>query len=376
MLGLAHRGFNMPDYGCHLANHLKPAGYTTVLSGVEHTAPKITMVGYDDILSFQEIEYPEARKPKEPARAAAEFLSSAPEEPFFLSVGLMETHRPFHKADPENYPAEDPRYCRAPRPLPDTPETRTDMADFKAAVRLMDGKFATVLDALENSGLADRTYLFCFCDHGIQFPLNICNLTDHGLGVFLLARGPRHFVGGRSVEPMVSLMDLFPTVCELADIPIPERVQGESLLPLVEGKVGQLHEVLFGEINYHAAYEATRSVRTSRYKYIRRYDHRETPVLPNVDDTPSKEFMLSVGWTQRPREQEMLFDLLFDPDEIENLVDRVSHQGIREELSMRLGGWMKQTGDPLLDGPVPAPVGSFLNDPDDRSPADPTRRVS
>jgi arylsulfatase A-like enzyme len=224
--------------------------------------------------------------------------------------------------------------------------------------------------------LADRTYLFCFCDHGIQFPLNICNLTDHGIGVFLLARGPQYFVGGRSEEAMVSLMDLFPTVCDLADIPIPDWVQGESLLPLVDGKVTQLHEVLYGEINYHAAYEAARSVRTPRYKYIRRHDHRESPVLPNVDDTPSKEFMLSVGWTQRLREQEMLYDLLFDPEETDNLADRVSHRGIREELSTHLDGWMKQTDDPLCSEPVPAPVGSFLNDPDDRSPEDPTFRVS
>jgi len=376
MLGLAHRGFALTDYGEHLARFLKPAGYTTVLSGVEHTAPNLPMVGYDKILSFHQIELPDARNPKDPAQAASGFLRSGPQEPFFLSVGLFETHRPFPKADPKNHPAEDPRYCRPPRPLPDVPQTRADMADFKAAARLMDEKFGLVLDALEDSGLADSTYVFCFCDHGIQFPLNICNLTDHGIAVFFLARGPRYFHGGRDVDAMVSLIDLVPTVCDLAGIPIPERVQGRSLLPLIDGESENLHDTLFAEVNYHAAYEPTRCVRTRRYKYIRRYDRRDHLVLPNVDDTPSKDFMLAAGWAERPREQEMLYDLSFDPDEINNLIDNENYRSIREELSMRLDRWMEETGDPLLDGPVSAPVGSYLNDPDDLSPEDPTYRVS
>jgi N-sulfoglucosamine sulfohydrolase len=376
MFGLAHRGFALPDYGIHLANFLKPAGYTTVLSGVEHTAPNLAMVGYDKILSFHEIEFQDAQDPKDPARAAADYLRSVPGEPFFLSVGLNETHRPFPKADPAKHPSEDPRYCRSPQPLPDVPETRADMADFKSAARRMDEKFGWVLDALGGSGLASRTYVFCFCDHGIQFPLNICNLTDHGIGVFLIARGPEKFSGGKTVDAMVSLIDLFPTVCDLAGIPIPERVQGRSLLPLIDGQTAELHEALFAEINFHAAYEATRCVRTPRYKYIRRYDNREQLVLPNVDDTPSKEFMLAAGWAGCPREQEMLYDLLFDPQELNNLVDAPTHRSIRGDFAKRLDAWMERTGDPLLDGPIPAPAGSYLNDPDGRSPEDPTHRVS
>jgi arylsulfatase A-like enzyme len=375
MFGLAHRGFSLPDYGPHLANVLKAAGYLTVLSGVEHTAPNLTVVGYDEILSFHEIEFQDAQKPKDPAQGAAEFLRSAPKQPFFLSLGLNETHRPFVKANPKLYPEEDPRFCQPPRPLPDSPETRADTADFKAAVRLMDGKFGLVLDALEQSGFAGSTYVFCFCDHGIQFPLNICNLTDHGIGVYFLARGPEFFSRGRTVDAMVSLIDLFPTVCDLADVSIPDRVEGGSLLPLVSGKVVHLHDVLFAEMNYHAAYEPARCVRTDRYKYIRRFDERDHVVLPNVDDTPSKEFLLTHGWAEMAREQEMLYDLLFDPEERNNLIDRPDSQAIRKDLAERLESWMAETGDPLAGGPVKAPSGSYLNDPDGTSPEDPTHRV-
>jgi arylsulfatase A-like enzyme len=375
MLGLAHRGFALPDYSIHLASFMKNGGYTTLVSGVEHTAPDLSAVGYDRILTFQEIEYGGGHKPEDPARAAANFIHSTPGEPFFLSVGLTETHRPFPKADPENYPAEDHRYCRPPQPLPDVPEIRSDTADFAAAVRRMDEKFGWVLDALENCGLAERTYVFCFCDHGIQFPLNICNLTDHGIGVFLLARGPKLFTGGSVVDAMVSLIDLFPTVCDLAGIRVPGRIQGRSLVPLMSGEVELLHDALFAEINYHAAYEATRCLRTERYKYIRRYDIRERLVLPNVDDTPSKEFLLAAGWSDWPREQEMLYDLLFDPNETNNLVDSPDCKSTRQELAEQLGIWMKQTNDPLLGGPVPAPAGSYLNDPDGSSPEDATFRV-
>ncbi len=375
MLGLAHRGFKLPNYSIHLAHVLKAAGYITALSGVEHTAPDLSDVGYDRILSFQKLESASPQNPGDPAQTAAKYLSSSPDQPFFLSVGLRETHRPFPKADPEHHPEEDPRFCQPPQPLPDAPETRADMADFKASVRVMDRKYGLILDALERSGLRENTYVFCFCDHGLQFPLNMCNLTDHGIGVYLIAHGPEHFTGGKSIDAMVSLMDLFPTVCALADVPIPARIQGGSLLTLVDGKADKLHDALFAEVNYHAAYEPMRCVRTERYKYIRRFDERDRLVLPNVDDTPSKDFLLAKGWAESPREQEMLYDLMFDPIESNNLVSKTSYRATYRAMSKLLDAWMKETEDPLLRGPAKAPSGSHLNDPDESSPNDPAHRV-
>lgn len=376
MLGLAHRGFAMDDYSQHIVPNLKAHGYFTATAGVEHTAPDLDTVGYDQILSGLDTNYPDLPNRRDPAQAAAEFIQSAPDQPFFLNLGLNETHRPFPKAEPDRYPAEDARYATPPSPFPDTPETRADVADFKAAARVMDDGYGLVLDALDQTGLAENTYVFCFADHGLQFPRNMCNLTDHGLAVYLIVRGPQHFQGGQVIDQMVSLIDLVPTVYNLVGLEQPAFVQGKSLLNLVEDRTAQHWDAVFGEVTYHAAYEPMRAIRTERYKYIRRYDQRDKLVLPNVDDTPSKAFLLAHDWVGQPRQQEMLFDLIFDPGEAHNLIDQPALAKIQADLSARLDRWMAETNDPLLPtGQVAAPKGSQINNPDGASPQDETIRV-
>ena len=374
LLGLAHRGFAMNDYGPHLANQLKAHGFTTILCGVEHTAPEVAAIGYDHILSGHDTNYPNQDQSREPAAAVVEYLEQVGDRPFFINLGLNETHRPFPRADPVHHPAEDPRYSRAPRPLPDTPETRADFADFKAAARTMDQAYGAVLEALEQTSLADNTLVFCFTDHGLQFPRNMCNLTDHGIAVYLVARGPGGFEGGRVEDALVSLVDLAPTVYEAIGADALDFVEGVSLGPLVRGEVDQLHDEVFAEVNYHAAYEPTRCVRTERYKYICRYDGRDRIVLPNTDDTPSKDFLLAHGLTDQPRDQEMLYDLVYDPDEAHNLAGDSRLAEVLADMRGRLDSWMQSTDDPLLPhGRVAAPSGARVNDPDGLSPREEPR---
>ena len=90
-------------------------------------------------------------------------------------------------------------------------------------------------------------------------------------------------------------------------------------MPLVRGEVKQINEAVFAEVNYHAAYEPKRAVRTSRWKYTKRFGDRRTPVLPNCDDGPSKSLWLEFGWRDHVLPEEALFDLIFDPAEQNNL---------------------------------------------------------
>jgi N-sulfoglucosamine sulfohydrolase len=105
-------------------------------------------------------------------------------------------------------------------------------------------------------------------------------------------------------------------------------------------------------------------VRTQRWKYIRRYDDRRRPVLSNCDDGPSKDTWLRDGWRDRYVPPEELYDLVFDPNESHNLVGNPAFDGVLDEMRGRLDRWMRDTDDPLLHGPVPAPPGAELNDPD------------
>jgi N-sulfoglucosamine sulfohydrolase len=363
MLGLAHRGFALADYGQHIVHTLRTAGYRSALAGVQHVADDPKRIGYDDILANK------GWLARDIAAAAAEFLESEPHQPFFLSVGFFETHRQFREAGPE----EPAQFCQPPLPLPDAPETRQDMARFKASARALDEAVGIVLEALERTGLADRTLVICTTDHGLAFPMMKCNLTDHGIGVMLILRGPGGFAGGRVCNGMVSHIDLFPTLCDLLDIDQPDWLQGRSILPMMHGEVEEVNDEVFAEVSYHAAYEPQRAVRTGRWKYIRRFEQRDSPVLPNADDGPSKTLLLTHGWREHAPAQEQLYDLVFDPVESNNLAADPSYAEVLTEMRGRLDRWMGATDDPLLSGTVAAPPGARVNDPDGLSPSEATR---
>jgi N-sulfoglucosamine sulfohydrolase len=363
MLGLAHRGFSLNDYQQHIVNWLRPHGYRSILVGVQHIAKDPKVIGYDEILPTKNNHAAEV------APAAVRFLKEHPKEPFFLTVGFQETHREF--AQPAT--SDDDRFTLPPVPILDTPETRKDMAGFHATARIMDEGVGAVLDALASSGLAQNTLVISTTDHGIAFPAMKCDLTVHGTSVYLIMRGPGGFEGGRVSNAMISQMDLYPSICEVLNIEKPKWLQGKSLLPVVRDEVQQLHEEIFAEVNYHAAYEPKRAARTPRFNYIRHFGDRVHPVLPNCDDGLSKSAWLKNGWRDQLVPREMLFDTVFDPEEGRNLVGDPAYSVALTDMRSRLDAWMKKTDDPLLHGPVKAPVGAVVNDPDGTSPQEPVK---
>jgi hypothetical protein len=91
-------------------------------------------------------------------------------------------------------------------------------------------------------------------------------------------------------------------------------------------------------------------------------------VLPNTDDGPSKSLWADADWADRPVEQEMLFDLLFDPNEAGNLAGDGRYAEVLAEMRGRLDDWMQRTKDPLLQGDIPVPPGGYTTAVDDYSP--------
>ena len=358
MLGLVNRGFSMSDYSQHIVHTLRDGvGYHSVLGGLQHVAKDPAQIGYDRILEGE-------RSTENIVGRTVEFLRQAPPQPFFLDVGFFVTHREFPKPGPD----EDPRYCLPPAPIPDTPENRYDMAAYKASARILDNSIGEVLEVLDASGLGENTLVICTTDHGLAFPGMKCHLTDHGIGVMLIMRGPGGFTDGKVCDAMVSHINVLPTICDLLDIAAPEGVQGSSMMPLIRGEVEAIHDEIFAEVNYHAAYEPQRAIRTQRWKYIRRYSDRQKPVLPNCDASPSKDVWVRHGWQDRYVAPEQLYDLIFDPNETHNLVDDSTMTSVLEDMRHRLDQWMLETDDPLLYGPVPPDAGAQLNDPASISP--------
>jgi arylsulfatase A-like enzyme len=358
MLGLAHRGFSLNDYKKHIVHTLRTAGYHSTLAGLQHVAAKPETIGYDEILR------PKTTSAVDVAPGAAAFLDRKPGQPFFLDVGFFETHREY----PKPTSADDPRYIQPPVPIPDTGQTRQDMAAYHASARILDQGVGQVLEALDRNGLAENTIVISTTDHGVAFPLMKCNLEDFGWGVSLIIRGPGEFQGAKISDALISQIDIFPTLCDVLGIPHPAWLEGKSFLPVLRGEKSEINDHVFAEVTYHAAYEPKRAVRTSRYKYIRRYGDRKTPVLPNCDDGLSKSLWLEYGWKQHQLPEESLYDLIFDPTEHQNLVTDPVSQNVLSEMRGRLNDWMNRTNDPLLSGPVPAPHGARINNPDGISP--------
>jgi len=287
-------------------------------------------------------------------------------------VGFFETHREF--LGPGSL--RDVHYSKPPNNLPDTPEVRADMAAFKASARSLDHGVGMVLNQLDARGLDRDTLIIFTTDHGMPFPGAKATLYDRGLGVTLILRGPEPFHGGRVIDALVSHIDLYPTVCEYLGLERPAFLQGVSLLPLLRGEVTQVRKEIFAGSTWHAAYEPQRAIRTTRHKYIRRWGERRTPVLANTDDGPSKELLIAAGWAEREIPKEQLYDLLFDPNEANNLIEHPAYAEVAKDLSARLAQWMRDTEDPLLAGHVDPPSGVEINLPDQRSASEPTTRIA
>ena len=360
MLGLAHRGWSLHDYTHHIVHTLRTVGYHSTLIGEQHISKRPDVIGYDRVVKIS------TSRVADVAPVTIDILRNQPAEPFFLSVGFFETHREFFQPV-----AGDEHYVRPPVNLPDTAETRADMAAFTASARSLDRGVGAVLDALDDTGLARNTLVICTTDHGIAFPGAKATLTDRGIGVMLILRGPGGFAGGKASDALVSHIDLFPTVCDVLGIDHPDWLQGRSLMPIVTGVEEEVRDAIFAEGTYHAAYEPQRAIRTPRWKLVRRFGDRRLPVLPNIDDSPSKQVWLDHGYAEREQAPLQLYDLVFDPNEACNVADRPEHAPVVEHLSTRLERWMRGTGDPLLDGPVAAPPGAEANDPGQRSAGDP-----
>ena len=366
MFGLVNRGFSLNDYEHHILHALRrEANYYSALIGLQHIAAKSETIGYD---YWQDIP---GNHVEHVTPAAVKFLRNRPRQPFWLEVGYFETHRPYRIA-----PTPNARYTRPPEPIPDVPQTRQDMANFHASLNKLDWGVGQVLAALQEEGLAENTLVISATDHGIAFPDMKAGLYDAGTGAHLVMRGPGGFHGGNVCDALISHIDIFPTICDLLQIRPPEWLQGKSFLPVIHNQAEEINDAIYAELNYHASYEPKRGIRTHRWKYIRHYSEYKHPVLPNCDDGPSKTYWVQNGWGTQRVPSEELFDLVFDPNERNNLAGSVSHQDVLREMRQKLQLWMKDSSDPILHGPIPAPHGARVTPPNEVSPTDPATVIS
>lgn len=358
MLGLAQRGFSM-DYSRHLVRFLNGQGYHTVLCGIQHEAgwyldleTGAAAIGYQEEITGSNDGYRQEDLvdwDMENADRVCQWLRAYEgEEPFFLSYGMYATHRRFpDRIDPQ-IGAE---YSLPPYPIPDHKETRKDFAGYLMSVKSADLCFGKVIACLKEQNLWEDTVILFTTDHGLANPFSKCTLFDSGIGVNLMMRVPGMAANGAVIDSLASHVDVFPTLCDILELPKPDYLEGVSLLPLLLQEEESVRDAVFAEINFHTSYEPARCVRTSRYKYIRYYDTEYLKInQSNIDESGTKDYFLQRGLDRQTKYEEALYDLVYDPGERNNVAGNPAYGEALEEMRTRLNRQQEQTGDPVRNG--------------------------
>lgn len=364
LMGLAHEDWELTPDETTMPEYLNACGYSTHLFGLQHVTDHLDRLGFDHIHSGGNLSpavspaIHEINRARDVADTLEVFFDKDTfDQPFFASIGVFETHRRqndglFEFTDAAYEPA-DPTEIDPLAYLPDEPGIREDIAAMHGMIQAIDDAVGTITTALEAAGLAEETLLIFTTEHGIAFPRAKGSCYDPGIEAALLLHYPGVIDGGQRCDELVSNIDVLPTLLDLLDEPIPERIEGQSFLPLLTDKKYYPRDQLFAEITWHDRYNPVRAIRTKQYKYIRSFWH--LPSIYLTDDVfvsrAGREIREQFQSGRRPYEE--LYDLDSDPYETTNLADDPAYEHVCKQLQGRLVRWMETTNDPLLDGPVP-----------------------
>lgn len=359
MLGLAQRGFSLNNPSQHLASHLKNHGYQTALSGIQHEVGwyldldenALHDLGYQNVLTTSSKGFIKEDLhiwDEQNADAAIQWLDTIDSsKPFMLSYGMHSTHRPYPVEIDESI---DENHVHPLYPLDSNKQTRHDQAQFLTSAKHADENVGKIIQALKAKGLYENTVIMYTTDHGVANPFHKCNLKDDGIGISLIIHHPS-LGQGEVYDHLISHIDVFPTLCDLLGVEKPDHLEGKSYSEVFENTDLVVNNEIYAEINFHTSYEPIRCVRSERYKYIRYFDVNWDHLnLSNIDESPSKTFLMENGLKDVTKPAEALYDCYYDAHETNNLIDKPELQSIVEKFRTKLHEQMVKTNDPLLDG--------------------------
>lgn len=248
--------------------------------------------------------------PHDPRQAPQEYVDMYPQDRIEVPPNFLPRH-PFDQGD---FYIRDEMLA----PFPRTREAvQLHRREYYALITYMDVQIGRVLDALQQSGKADNTYVILTADHGLAVGehglMGKQNMYDCSLRMPLILAGPG-IAAGKRIDELVYQHCLYATTCDLAGIPLPESVEFPSLAPLLRGGSQPVYDAVF---SYYRDFQ--RMVRTRTHKLI---------VYPKI-------------------RRIQVFDIEHDPWEMHDLSGEASVAGIRRDLMQRLLQLQKQLGDPL-----------------------------
>lgn len=247
-------------------------------------------------------------------------------KPFFLAVGFLKPHLPFvaprkyfdlypldevKLADnpfrPKDAPAEAfanwgelRAYKGMPKtgPMPDKEAIELRRA-YYAATSYTDAQIGRVVDELDRLGLRDNTIIILWGDHGWQLGEHgeWCKHTNFEVATRspMIINAPGQKNPGAKTQALVEFVDIYPTLCELCNVPLPDGLEGASFVPLMNDPKREWKKAAFSQ--YPRGNAMGYSIRTDRYRYTEWVEPGKEPTARELYDhqTDPKENANAAG---------------------------------------------------------------------------------
>lgn len=373
-------------------------GYRTARIGKHHNGP-------EEVFLFDTKLPGSGRNPVEMASQCEAFIKAADAKPFFLYYATTDPHRgggfatelPHapdrfgNRPDKAAHPGVhevfyDAAKLPVPAFLPDTPETRAELAQYYQSVSRVDQGVGRLVEILKQSGKWENTLLIVTSDHGMAFAGAKTTVYEPGLRVPFLLRNPYANGKARSgaSEAMISLVDVTPTLLDFAGgfdtaqraakpaaavmqaakktgAPQPYLFHGRSILPIVGAANPQGWDAIFGSHTFHEIqmYYPMRVVRDRQYKLIWNIAHPlPFPFASDLWAAPSWQAQWKKGldapygkktvreYLYRPQFE--LYDIAADPQETKNLAGNPKLASVLATYKTRLKQFQQDTQDPWI----------------------------
>jgi choline-sulfatase len=249
--------------------------------------------------------------PHDPRQAPKEFVDMYPAE----KIRIPNSFVPRYEHEIDVYDIRDEKLA----PIPRTEwSVQVNRQEYYAIITHMDQQIGRILDQLELTGAADKTWIFFTADHGLACGnhglMGKQNLFDHSVRVPFIVCGPGVQQDVRRDE-LIYLQDVMPTSLELAGVAVPESVEFMSLLPLLNDAPDAKRRTAVS-----GAYMMTqRMITVGKDKLI---------LYPKIGVS-------------------VLYDLQADPEELQDLSDTPGAEAIKQRLFRQLLEDQQRTGDPL-----------------------------
>ena len=348
---------------------LEELGYRTGRIGKYHLAP-------ESVFRFQEVFQGSARSPVEMANNVQEFISEESTQPFFLYFCFSDPHRgggfaeelPHapdrfgNKKEPDTYPGvAEVKYNMdeviVPPFLPNTPETKAEVAQYYQSISRLDQGVGQLLDHLAKAGKMDNTFIMYISDNGMAFPGAKTTLYEAGMNLPAIAKMPNQ-KDARVSEAMISWADLTPTILDVAEGLKQDSIfHGQSFLPALKGEEMNRNEI-YASHTFHEVtmYYPMRVVRGDKYKLIVNFaSGLEYPFASDLFESKTWQSVLSNNLTtlgEKPvreylnRPKFELYDITADPYETKNLAEEKQYSEVLNNMITKVKSFQTSTNDP------------------------------